>query len=179
MADDRIAMAQQPKIELEFGDLPRARMEPMPARPWRPNRPGDFSGPGDVPAGPGFGTPGPDTGYALRLLAERDLDLEPDEDIERVRAAAINLVSARAAHFGRAPSRSDIDAVLALMGLHADVTGTFRSALGADRRRWVKKAAHGAMYGRALVAAVDDDLLYAPVEEIVDRLRSGVRPLPN
>ncbi len=172
-------MAQQPKIELDAGDLPRGSIGPMVARPWRANRPGDFSGPGDVPSGPGFGTPGPDTGYALRLLSERDMDLDADEDIGRVRTAAINLVSARAAHSGRAPSRTDIDAVLAILGLDESVSGTVRSALGADRRRWVAKAAHGAMYGRAMVAAVDKELLYAPLTEVVDKLRSGVRPLQS
>ncbi len=170
-------MAQQPKIELDPNDLPRQASEPMPARPWRPTRPGDITAPEDVPTGPGFGTPGPDTGYALRLLADREMELEPGEDAERVRRTAINLVSARAAHFGRAPSPSDIDVVLAIMGLDRETTGTARSALGADRRRWVGKAAHGAMYGRAMVAAVDPRLLTAPLAELRDRLKAGARPL--
>lgn len=170
-------MAQQPKIELDPNDLPRQPSEPMPARPWRPTRPGDINAPEEMPTGPGFGTPGPDTGYALRLLAARDLDLEPAEDADRVRRTAINLVSARASHFGRAPTRSDIDAVLAIMGLDGEITGTARSALGADRRRWVAKAAHGAMYGRAMVAAVDPEVLTAPQDELRDRLKAGARPL--
>ena len=61
-------MGQQPNMPLTMADLPRPEPHPGPARGWRAGRPGDPSSPADVPWGGAFGTPGPDTGYALRLL---------------------------------------------------------------------------------------------------------------
>jgi len=170
-------MAQQPKIEVEAHSAIRKSVGTSAARSWRSGRPGDFSGPGDVPTGAGFGNPGPDTGYALRLLKDRDLMIEADEDAERVRRTAVHLAGARAAAFGRAPTSHDIDVALAILGLDAAITGTTRSALAADRKRWVGKAANGAKYGRQMVAKVDSELLAADPLEVVERLQSGLRPL--
>ena len=172
-------MAQQPKIEVDPADVPRVGAEPQSPSAWRADRPGDFAGPADVPTGPGFGTPGPDTGYALKLLAARELELDGDEDPGRVHRAAVHLISARASHYGRAPTAHDGDVALALLGLNSSLTGTVGTALSIDRKKWVAKAANAAKYGRALVASVDEEMLISPVGDIVAQLQDGVRPLQS
>jgi hypothetical protein len=170
-------MAQQPKIESGAQNASRSPSGPAAARPWRATRPGDFGGPGDVPTGAGFGNPGPDTGYALRLLNALELPIENDEDPGRVRRTAVHLVAARAAANGKAPTRHDVDVALAILGLDSALTGTIRTALAVDRKRWVGKAANGAKYGRQLVAKVDSELLQSESSEVVERLQAGLRPL--
>ena len=63
-------------------------------------------------------------------------------------------MSARAAHFGRAPVPEDLQVALTLTGY-----GHTRSeALDERRQRWVVAAAHEKSPGRAAVAEVGDDL---------------------
>ena len=64
-------MAQQPNVEIAVEEKPSAVPEPGPARSWEPRRPGDDIGP-DQPWGGHFGRTGPNTGYALRLIAQAD-----------------------------------------------------------------------------------------------------------
>ena len=80
-------MGQQPNIELEIADLPRPTARPAPARRWSPSRPGEMNTPEDVPWGGAFGTTGPDTGYALSLVGQRDLVLAHGEHRANAEAA--------------------------------------------------------------------------------------------
>jgi hypothetical protein len=109
-------LGQQPNVPLEIEDLPRATPHPGPARRWVPDRPGDLNEPGEVPQGGGFGAPGPDAGYALRLIESRSLPGEPRQQAD-VKAAVAAVVTARAAALGRAPVGGDIDAAILLLGL--------------------------------------------------------------
>jgi hypothetical protein len=70
-------VGQQQNIPITLADLPRATAKPAAPRQWRPDRPGDITSPQQMPWGGAFGTPGPDTGYALRLIRQRGLELEP------------------------------------------------------------------------------------------------------
>lgn len=172
-------MAQQPNIEIELEDLPRPVPEPAPARRWKANRPGDFSGPEQVPWGGAFGTPGPDTGYALHLLRAVELPMRPDEDRADVERALIHLISARASHFGRAPTREDVEVARLIFGL-APVEGlddTLEVQLAEDRRTWVPRAARSPAKGRELAAKVSLELLTADPAEVAAALGAGVRPL--
>lgn len=143
-------MAQQPNVEIGQADLPRPALEPAPARRQGPRRPGTITTPAEKPTGPAFGSPGPDTGYAMRIISSADLTLE-EPAVRQVLAA---LMSARAAHFGRAPVAEDLEVALALAGL-----GRRRSEdLDTRRRRWADAVSHEPSPGRTAVAAVGKTL---------------------
>ncbi len=89
----------------------------MPAA-WFADRPGDVVGLGGQPVGQGFGTSGPDQGYALKLAHrwEDKVVLAPDESRDDVIAGALGVALRRAALFGRAPVTYDLELALAVWG---------------------------------------------------------------
>lgn len=142
-------MGQQPNIPLGMEDLPRPEARPAPPRRWRAGRPGDPASPADVPWGGAFGTPGPDSGYALRLLEGRTAAGEE--------AAALAVVmSARASRLGRAPVAADVEAARIILAL----AGTASAGQGAEGRR-------------RLLESVDPGLLPAPLDELRRRRPAG------
>lgn len=143
-------MAQQPNVELSPGDLPKAVLEPAPARRQRIPRPGVITTPAEMPTGPGYGTPGPDTGWALRIIGQTDLPEGPP-GFRKLLAA---LMGARAAHFGRAPIYEDLEVALALLGLRNRRSGE----LDARRERWIATTSHEKSPGRTAVAEAGEDL---------------------
>ena len=94
-------MGQQPNIQIDQSDAPRTKAAPGVARSWKPSRPGELSTPDQVPSGGAFGVVGPDSGYALRLAAEKDLKPLPGEHHHDVEIAVAAIASARAAGFAR------------------------------------------------------------------------------
>jgi hypothetical protein len=162
-------MAQEPNVQLEIEDLPRPTAKPAPARRWKPERPGEITSPQDMPWGGAFGTPGPDSGYALTILSRRDLDLLPGEDRHDAEAALAALMSARASRFGRAPVVTDAEVAEALLGFGADDPMW--------RRRWTANAGHDADLRRAVVAAVDPSVWEASPDEVKGRIAGGERLL--
>lgn len=152
-------MAQQPNIELDPADLPRPAPEPPPPSGWRAaSRPGTITAPDQVPRGTAFGTPGPDAGYALRLIRRAGLPAA-SEQLEDVLAA---LMAARAASFGRAPTPEDLEVAQLVAGL---VEG-LPAHLAERCARWVEAAAHERSRGRTAVAEVGLDLLRRPPAEV-------------
>lgn len=109
-------MGQEPNIRLGLEDLPRAVPEPAAPARWSPQRPGDFVSPDEVPWGGAFGTPGPDTGFAYKIV--RNLDLpgaaHRRSDIE---AVLVVVMSARASSLGRAPTAADAAVAIDLLEL--------------------------------------------------------------
>jgi hypothetical protein len=145
-------MAQQPNIELHPSDRPRALPRPDAARRWSPSsRPGTITAPDQVPRGEGFGTPGPDTGWALTLIDRANM---PDRTagIDRVLAA---LMGARAASFGRAPTLEDLEVAKILCGIGDGLP----DSLAERRRRWVEATAHEKPPGRSALAEVGAEVL--------------------
>jgi len=171
-------VGQQPNVQLGIEDLPRAVPHPAPARRWAPSRPGDLGSPGEVPWGGAFGTPGPDTGYALRLVASREWTLEPGEDRHDVEAALGALMSARASRFGRAPTAVDAQVAELLLGLRSD-GGEAPSGPAGARVRMVPGIAHDAAARRSLVASVDPDLLTADPATVRREVASGRDPFAS
>lgn len=148
-------MAQQPNVEISPWDMPAPVLEPPPARRQKTRRPGVILTPDDKPKDPRFGTPGPDTGYALRIISLAGVA----EDHPRLRQVLAALMGARASYFGRAPVRGDLDVALELVGL-----GEKRSEeLDARRERWLEVLAHERPPGRTAVAEAGDEL-YRPFE---------------
>ena len=139
-------MAQQPNIELDPSDLPRTALNTSAARRWSAKeRPGVISNPTQVPRGRGFGTPGPDTGWALKIIRQIGGDIDPN--LEHVLVA---LMSARAASYGRAPVPEDLAVAKLLCGMGEGLP----LDLSARRRRWVQAVPHERSKGRTAVAEV-------------------------
>lgn len=152
-------MAQQPNIEVEPAERPRPVPEPGPARRWTPrSKPGVITAPDQVPHGAAFGTPGPDTGWALRLIRTAELE-ERSPELEAVLAA---LMAARASSYGRAPVPEDLAVARILCGLGEGLP----ASLAERRQRWVEATAHEKPRGRAALADVDVDVLRRTPDEV-------------
>ena len=145
-------MAQQPNIELDPSDRPRPLPSPGPARRWSPKtRPGVISSPSQKPTGAGFGNPGPDTGYALRLIRSAEIEERTDE----LEAILVALMGARASHFGRAPTPEDLDAALAMCGIGEG----YPDHVVERRARWEVAVSHDKPKGATALSEIDHGLL--------------------
>lgn len=141
-------MGQQPNLELTESDLPRGKLQPGPARRWRPVKPGLVTAPEEYPTGGMFGHIGPDHGYALRLISGYEL---PDDDPD-LRSVVAGLTQARAAALGRAAITEDIEVALMLCGYWPESP----PSLVERRERWLAAAPHDQRPGQTAVAEVDD-----------------------
>jgi len=168
-------MGQQPNLEIGISDRPRPTPQPAAARRWKPDRPGDFAGPEDVPWGGAFGTTGPDAGYALRLIAGHELSLAPGEDQHAAEQVLAALAAARASHFGRAPVVGDVAAACTLLGLDDALSAETSSDLFGVRAGLLAGAGHDPRRVRQAVAAIPRDLLIDQPDVIRIRLESGER----
>ena len=129
------------------------------SREWRADRPGDLPD-GVQPTGPLFGSPGPNVGYALRLVhrASGDFQLEPGERRDDAEAAVAAVAMKRASAFGRAPVIRDIELAATLLGYYGGADP--------DTLAWRVDTVAGAHheYGRcrAVADAVDVEQLRVP-----------------
>lgn len=151
-------MAQQPNVELTAEQLPRPESQPGPAKPARANKPGIPDGPWDVPHGGPFGVPGPDPGYALKLLSMAKL---PDDD-PRLVPVVNRLMLARSSVLGRAPVPEDIQAALVICGYFEGAP----QALVERRQRWLEAVPHETRPGETAVAEIDRSILVNRPREI-------------
>jgi len=158
-----VLMGQQPNVEIDLSDLPRPTPEPDPPRRWRPTRPGIITSPDQMPWGGAFGTPGPDTGWALKLVRSADLP-DRSEGLELVLAA---LMGARASLLGRAPIPEDLEVAKILVGIGEGVP----SKLSERRGRWIEATAHEPSPGRIAVSEIEPDLLVLKPDQMKQRLR--------
>jgi hypothetical protein len=124
-----------------------------PAERWQATRAGDAG----KTEGTGFGSPGPDQGYAL-VLARRFYDkLELVEGEHRTDAVAgcVAVATKRAGCFGRGPTIYDLEFAFALWGfLDGAATG-----LIAKRKELFAEAAHSYWKRRAIADAVPQETL--------------------
>ena len=146
-------MGQQPNVEVGPADRPRSVPEPGPARRWRANRPGDITSPEQMRWGGAFGTPGPDQGWAIKLVADGDLPGRTPL-LEKVVAT---LMGARASLYGRAPIMEDLETAKQLLGLGEGSN----PELEAQRIRWLEIAAHEKVPGKHALMEIDPELLKA------------------
>ena len=171
-------MGQQPNIELDMSDLPRPSQRPAAARPWRPDRPGDIEAPRDMPEGRAFGSTGPDSGYALRLVRRRELAVPPNERQHNAEVAVAAVAAARAAAFGRAPVPADVDIGALVLGYDTDgIPADVLDELAGDRFNLVANLGHAPRKATALVALVPDNVLTAEPDSLRQRLAAGERLL--
>ena len=159
-------MAVDPYVPTRAEDAPRESVRVPPPTGWRAVRPGDLV-PGEqpCPAGVLFGSPGPDSGYALSL-AQRfhgRLEIAAPETEHDAMAVAAELAMRRAALFGRAPVIEDLELAFTLFGW----LGASTPELVEWRRLTVAGADHDYARRRALVDGVPEATLrLKPSEEM-------------
>ncbi|HUZ10758.1 MAG TPA: hypothetical protein VMU76_11400 [Acidimicrobiales bacterium] len=149
-------MTQPSFVPIAEGDQVRPALRLRVPGHWLPSRPADLRPPGQ-PTGRGFGKPGPDQGFALRLARrlEDRLRLSAGESAEDVIVGCALLASRRAGSAGRAPSVHDVKAALALFGFLADAPAD----LVAERTARFRSVAHEYTAQRRLVDSVPEDAL--------------------
>ncbi len=127
-----------------------------------------------MPQSPAFGRPGPDTGWALRLLRFADYDrmaAGPHAD-----DVLVALMSARASRLGRAPTKEDVEAALVLLGLQPDGLEAETLRVLADHRAaWLHAAAHEWSKGTAALEAIPTALLLETPIHLRTRLNQNPR----
>ncbi len=131
--------------------------------PWTSSRPAELVGP-TMRRGAGIGTPGPDSGFALRLAHrfEDDLELGEGESAHDVLLGVALVASKRAALFGRAPCIHDVRLALDLWGFLDDAPPDVR----ATRRAAFSSISHDYVAQRALVDAVPEESLRLRPDEV-------------
>ena len=142
--------------------------------PWRSDRPADLTGMA-VPVGDGFGQPGPDLGYGLKL-AKRFVDrlvLSAGEDVNDVVAGCFACGSKRAAIVGRAPVIYDMTWAYTLWGYLAPAP----EALVDLRVPLFRGAAHHYADQRAIVDAVAPAALPMTPAAVAEAVSSGWQKL--
>ena len=130
---------------------------------WTTSRPAEIVVP-EAHRGRGMGTPGPDSGFALRLAKrfEHDLKLAGGETEHDAVLGVALIASKRAALFGRAPSVYDVRFALNLWSfLDDDVPPDLMAA----RREAFSSISHDYVAQRALVDAVPEEVLRRSPEE--------------
>lgn len=137
---------------------------------WRADRPGDLTG-GPVPVRAGFGQPGPDLGYGLKLAKRfRDrLVLTPGESADDVLAGCFACGAKRAAVVGRAPVIYDMEWGYALWGYLTEAP----AGLVDVRVPLFRGAAHHYADQRAIVDAVAPEALTLTPAAVAERVRGG------
>jgi hypothetical protein len=123
---------------------------------WTTSRPAELVGP-TMRRGADIGTPGPDSGFALRLAKrfEDDLRLDEGESAHDVLLGAALVGSKRAALLGRAPCIHDVRLALDLWGFLDDAPADVRAA----RRVAFSSISHDYAAQRALVDSVPEAAL--------------------
>lgn len=123
--------------------------------------------------GTGFGTIGPDSGYAKTLVNTRGLELADGEREGNTKAALAAIASARAALFGRAPTVHDVDLAIVLLGLDPELPDAVRADLSTKRGDWFAAAAHHPAKLYDFVSALDTAVLQLTAAEARTRMAQG------
>lgn len=163
-------------------DRPRT-YESAPRRmdPWEVDRPGDFvgtSGQPDTDAGR-MGSPGPDQGYALKLLGviRDDLRLAPGEHLADAEAVGVAVALKRASLFGRAPAIFDLQVAYTVWGLLDQDASAELVAERVRRFEGVHHTAHHYPELRAIVDSVPASTLRMTPDEVTAAYRADWRSL--
>ena len=166
-------MAAPQYVPSTLAEEPRKGLAVPPASGWKSDRPGELTG--AQPVGPGFGHPGPDQGFALRLVRqfEGKLVCPAPESEEDAVGGCIGVAMARAALFGRAPVVHDLDIAFRIWGYLGDAP----VELVGYRRPLFESVAHHYEDQRTIVDLVPESTLRLSHDEVARRFPSEWRAL--
>jgi hypothetical protein len=131
---------------------------------WTTSRPAELRVPTPLRGrGMATGTPGPDSGFALRLANrfEHDLRLDEGESEHDVVLGVALIAAKRAALFGRAPCIYDVRLALNLWGFLEDAPPELKVA----RRTAFSGVGHDYVVQRALVDGIPEETLRLKPED--------------
>lgn len=113
-------MAAPEHVPSSPAQQPRRGLPLPPSLPWRADRPGDL-GPAQ-PVGAALGNPGPDQGYALKLVRHFDdrLVLAEGEHADDAVLGCLGVALRRASIFRRAPVIHDLEIAFTVWGFLGD-----------------------------------------------------------
>jgi len=141
---------------------------------WRADRPGDLVG--RQPDGERLGSPSPDGGYALTVVAALDpeLHLQAGEHRADVHAGLAAVATKRASIFGRAPVIHDLKIAAAVWGF---LTPNPPARIVEARATMFGECSHPYFYERLrdIADAVPDELLGRPTQQALDAVASDWR----
>jgi hypothetical protein len=134
---------------------------------WTQSRPSELRGT-TQPQGRGFGTPGPDQGFALRLARrfQDRLVLAEGESAEDAMTGCTAVAMRRCARFGRAPAIHDLTFAFTLWGFVGDPPADLVEV----RAPLFRSAAHHYDAQRAIAASVVEEALSLTPKEVTARL---------
>ncbi len=114
-----------------------------------------------------MGTPGPDSGFALRLAKRfgHELKLSEGESEHDVLLGVALVAAKRSAFFGRAPSIYDVQFALNMWGF----LDAAPPELVASRRTMFSSISHDYVAQRQLVDSIPEEILRLSPEEARDR----------
>lgn len=126
---------------------------------WRAERPGDLVD--GQPVGTGFGSQGPDQGYALKLVKQFEdrVNLVDGERWADAAAGCVLVGLKRASLFGRAPVNHDLDIAFRVWGFLDDEPADALVALRKRAFARVDNGAHHYLECRRITDAVPADVL--------------------
>ena len=167
-------MAQPGYVPLSSADRVRPSERLPPPRRWFQDRPAEVGKP-DQPMGGRFGVPGPDQGYGMLLAQqfEERLELTEGERVEDVTPGCLGVALRRAALYGRAPVKADLELAFTLWGFLGDAP----PELIEMRKPLFQGTANAYLDQRAIVARVAESSLRITPEAVRERLRTDWRSL--
>ena len=167
-------MTQPEYVPLSSADRVRAVERLPPPRRWYQDRPAEVGKP-DQPMRGRFGVPGPDQGYGM-LLAEQledHLQLTEGERAEDAIPGCLGVALRRAALFGRAPVKPDLEVAFTIFGFVGDAP----EELIEWRKPLFQGTAKAYLDQRAIADRVTEAALRSTPEQVREMLRSDWRSL--
>ena len=167
-------MAQPDYVPLSSADRVRPSERLPPPRRWFQDRPAEVGKP-DQPMGGRFGVPGPDQGYGMLLAQqfEERLELTEGERVEDVIPGCLGVALRRAALFGRAPVKTDLELAFTLWGFLGDAP----DGLVEMRKPLFQGTAKAYLDQRAIVDRVAESTLRCTPAQARELLQSDWRSL--
>ncbi|MBW8827727.1 MAG: hypothetical protein JF603_15440 [Acidobacteria bacterium] len=166
-------MAAPQYVPTTLEDQPRKGLSLPPADAWLADRPAEVGA--HQPRGRGFGTAGPDQGYALKLARRFDdrLSVVAPEHHEDAVAGCLGVATKRAALFGRAPVIHDLGIAFRIWGFLGDAPDELVDL----RQPLFVAAAHSYAQRREIADHVPDDTLRLSKDEVAGRFPAEWRVL--
>lgn len=130
--------------------------------------------------GAGFGSAGPDAGYAMTLVKSRDIELADGEHKSNADAAIAAVAAARSSRFGRGPTKKDVDFALVLLGYDSGgLQEETVNDLGTARLAWFAAAGHHPDRLTTFLSRLEPAVLDLTAEEARTRMAHGEQLIPR